>query len=157
MDYVCDSCDPKTAFLGSGQLSQSAHSAPPSTPCHATTCPTVHPNTIHNALGAVLCIYKLWGVFGKVWRCLEPEMWFWVHLRLGPSQMGSDHNLAPKHPQTPPNANICFIRYACMLYDVVGCVWCPPWTAHGSEIPTCAFGTEPEICPDEGHLALKVI
>lgn len=84
-------------------------------------------------------------------------MWFWVHLRLGPSQMGSDHNLAPKHPQTPPNANICFIRYACMLYDVVGCVWCPPWTAHGLEIPTCAFGTEPEICPDEGHLALKVV
>ena len=95
---------------------------------------------------------------GGVWEGLE--VFGARDVVLGPSEAGteSDGVRSQLGSQTPPNtSNICFIRYACMLYDVVGCVWCPPWTAHGLEIPTCAFGTEPEICPDEGHLALKII
>ena len=33
--------------------------------------------------------------------------------------------------------HVVCMHVVCMLYDA--------WTAHGSEIPTCAFGTEPGI------------
>ena len=100
-------------------------------PCHTITCPIVHPNTMQHALGAVLCVCKRWGVFGNVWGCLQPDMWFGDHLRVGPSQRGSDHKLAPRYPQTPPHANICFIWCIYMVYEVVGCVWCQRWAVHG--------------------------
>ena len=56
---------PENCFSGIWSAQPICPLGPALDPCHATTCPTVHPNTIHHALGAVLCIYKLWGCLGR--------------------------------------------------------------------------------------------
>ena len=114
-------------------------------PCHTITCPIVHPNTMQHALGAVLCVCKRWGVFGNVWGCLQPDMWFGDHLRVGPSQRGSDHKLAPRYPKTPPKHPHTLIYASYGVYT-----WCMRlWDAYGASaglymadkyayvIPTC--------------------
>ena len=98
------------------------HPRPPAMPSRAP-----HPNTMHNASGAVLCVYKHWG---GVWECLE--VFGARYVVWGPSedrtesdgvrsQLGSQTpRNTPKHPQTLIYAS--YGVYACcmMLSDVCG-------------------------------------
>ena len=72
-------------------------------------------------------------------------MWFGDHLRVGPSQRGSDHNLAPRYPQTLPKHPHTLIYASYGVYT-----WCMRlWDAYGASaglymadkyayvIPTC--------------------